>query len=373
VCGISTVKGPRSVAVPVAETTENAWVGPSGVVVCDPSKVPLKGTLAALGIGETEAPMLAPWPAAELVVRLSPRNDEGPAGEPPSVQPTHSRAVNRAEIADTPLMGPPSSMSRRAENGTYSFGVNCAANGSRGALRRAPLRRRLGPLQADRGRSRCAWCPVVAPIHRIRQGHVSEVALPLSAPSDITQLLRQWSDGDQEALNRLVPLVYAELRRLAHQRLRRESANRSVNTTGLVHDAYMKLMDVRQARFRDRAHFLAMASRVMRRLLIDQARARRAAKRGSGADTVELDEALYLSEPQADALTELDDALQRLEALDPRQGQIVEQRYFGGLSLEETAEALGVSLATVKRELRFAHAWLAAELGPTDTASGKSA
>ena len=197
--------------------------------------------------------------------------------------------------------------------------------------------------------------------------------MSLSAPSDVTQLLRQWSEGDQEALNRLVPLVYAELRRLAHQRLRRESANRSLNTTGLVHDAYMKLMDVRQARFRDRSHFLAMASRVMRRLLIDQARARRAAKRGSGAEAVELDEALCLSEPQADALTELDDALQRLEALDPRQSQIVEQRYFGGLSLEETAEALGVSLATVKRELRFAHAWLAADMGVTDAARGKSA
>jgi RNA polymerase sigma factor (TIGR02999 family) len=100
----------------------------------------------------------------------------------------------------------------------------------------------------------------------------------------------------------------------------------------------------------------------MRRLLIDQARARRASKRGSGVESVELDEALWLSDPQADALTDLDDALQRLEALDPRQSQIVEQRYFGGLTLEETAEALDVSLATVKRELRFAHAWLAAEL-----------
>jgi len=197
--------------------------------------------------------------------------------------------------------------------------------------------------------------------------------MPLSPPSDVTQLLRQWSEGDHEALNRLVPLVYAELRRLAHQRLRRESANRSLNTTGLVHDAYLKLMDVRQARFRDRSHFLAMASRVMRRLLIDQARARRAAKRGCGAEAGGLDEARYLSEPQADALTELDDALQRLEALDPRQSQIVEQRYFGGLSLEETAEALGVSLATVKRELRFAHAWLADEMGVTDAARGTSA
>lgn len=196
--------------------------------------------------------------------------------------------------------------------------------------------------------------------------------MPSSPPSEITLLLRQWSDGEPEALNRLVPLVYAELRRLAHRRLRHEHANRSLNTTGLVHDAYLKLIDVRNARFRDRSHFLAMASRVMRRLLVDQARARHAAKRGGGAEAVEFDEALCVSEPQ-DALADLDDALQRLEALDPRQGQIVEQRYFGGLSLEETAEALGVSLATVKRELRFAHAWLATELGVSRAARGTGA
>ena len=187
--------------------------------------------------------------------------------------------------------------------------------------------------------------------------------MPPDAPANVTALLREWSEGDEEALNRLVPLVYVELRRLAHHRLRHEHANRSLNTTGLVHDAYLKLVDVRHARFRDRAHFLAMASRVMRRLLVDQARARRAAKRGSGGEQVELDEALCVPDHHADALAELDDALQRLEALDARQGQIVEQRYFGGLSLEEIAEAQGVSLSTVKRELRFAHAWLSADLG----------
>ena len=198
-------------------------------------------------------------------------------------------------------------------------------------------------------------------------------AMRSSSPSDVTRLLRQWSQGDREALNQLVPLMYAELRQLAHQRLRRESANPSVNTTGLVHDAYLKLVDLRHAQFRDRAHFMAMASRVMRRLLIDQARARRAAKRGGGADEIELDEDIWLSDPQADALAELDDALKRLEALDPRQGQIVEQRYFGGLSLEETAEALDVSLSTVKRELRFAHAWLAADLDETRGSKGGNA
>lgn len=191
--------------------------------------------------------------------------------------------------------------------------------------------------------------------------------MPLEPPSDVTLLLRQWSEGDQDALNRLVSVMYAELRRLAHQRLRREPPDGWVNTTGLVHDAYLKLVDVRQAHFRDRGHFLAMASRVMRRLLVDQARARRAVKRGGAAPPVELDDALLVSDAQADTLTELDDALKRLEALDSRQGQIVEHRYFGGLSLEETAEAVGVSLATVKRELRFAHAWLSVELGPAGT------
>jgi RNA polymerase sigma factor (TIGR02999 family) len=136
-----------------------------------------------------------------------------------------------------------------------------------------------------------------------------------------------------------------------------------LNTTALVHEAYFKLVDLRRARFRDRAHFLAMASRVMRRLLIDHARARHAARRGGGAGAVELTEALSVSDSQADALTELDAALRRLEQVDARQSAILEQRFFGGLSLEETAEAVGVSLATVKRDLRFARAWLAAELG----------
>src|SRR5215203_6169352 len=186
--------------------------------------------------------------------------------------------------------------------------------------------------------------------------------MPHPSQSDVTLLLRAWGGGDADALNRLVPLLYAELRQLAHQRLRREPQNGALNTTGLVHDAYIKLVEVRHAQFGDRSHFLAMASRVMRRLLVDQARARRAAKRGGGADVVELDETLWMAEPQAETLVNLEEALRRLEALDERRGRIVELRYFGGLSLEETADALGVSLATVKRELRFVHAWLATEL-----------
>lgn len=187
--------------------------------------------------------------------------------------------------------------------------------------------------------------------------------------ADVTALLRQWEGGDSDALNRIVPLVYSELRGIARRRLGGERSAQSLTPTVLVHDAYLKLMDVRQARFRDRAHFLAMASRVMRRLLIDRARARRAARRGGGAEVVEWDDDLVASDAYADALADLDEALTRLETIDPRQGQIVEQRYFGGLTLEETAEVIGVSLATVKRELRFAHAWLAAALGPAATAA----
>jgi RNA polymerase sigma factor (TIGR02999 family) len=182
---------------------------------------------------------------------------------------------------------------------------------------------------------------------------------------EVTGLLRAWGDGDHDALDRLVPLVYAHLRDLAHRHLVGEPGFISVNTTALVHEAYIRLVGIHSARFRDRAHFLAMASRSMRRILVDHARARTAAKRGAGAVVVDLREDLLVSDVQTAAVTELDAALVRLEALDERQARILEQRYFGGLSLEETAEATGVSLATVKRELRFARAWLAAELGGT--------
>jgi RNA polymerase sigma factor (TIGR02999 family) len=184
-----------------------------------------------------------------------------------------------------------------------------------------------------------------------------------TTPSDVTRLLQRWTDGDREALDEIVPMLYEHLRHIAHQRLRHEEASPSLNTTALVHEAYFKLVDLHSARFRDRAHFLAMASRIMRRLLIDHARARRAARRGGGQAAIELEEEFLISDQQLDAIAELDDALQRLERVDARQSTILEQRFFGGLSLEETAEAVGVSLATVKRELRFARAWLASELG----------
>lgn len=187
---------------------------------------------------------------------------------------------------------------------------------------------------------------------------------------EITRLLRQWADGDGEALDRLVPFVYDRLRGLARQRLYGQPTHRSLNTTALVHEAYLKLVDAREARFRDRVHFLAVASRVMRQLLVDHARARRAAKRGGGAVVVELHEELWMPDADLERVSELDEALTRLAVLDPRQSRLVEQRYFGGLSLEEAAEALDVSLATAKRELRSARAWLAAELAePSETGS----
>lgn len=185
----------------------------------------------------------------------------------------------------------------------------------------------------------------------------------LAAPSDITRLLQRWSEGDSDAFDQLVPIVYDRLRQLARQRLR-AAPGATLDTAGLVHEAYLKLAVAPQTELRDRAHFLAVASRVMRNLLTDHARARRAAKRGGGIAPQELlEEAAWMPDDSLDAVTALDQALARLETLDARQSRILEQRYFGGLSLEETAEALGVSLATVKRELRSARAWLAAELG----------
>lgn len=181
-------------------------------------------------------------------------------------------------------------------------------------------------------------------------------------PSDVTILLHRWSEGDQQARDELVPLVYERLRQLARKRLRGAPGEPSLNTTGLVHEAYIRLVEAPRVDLPNRAHFLALASRVMRNLLVDHARARNAAKRGGGAVAVPLNEELWMSDEDLDRLAELEDALKRLEMLNPRQSQMLEQRYFGGLTLEETAEALGVSLATVKRELRSARVWLALEL-----------
>lgn len=186
----------------------------------------------------------------------------------------------------------------------------------------------------------------------------------MQVDSDITPLLLRVSEGDREALERLVPLLYEELRRVAHRRLRDERSDHTYSTTDLVHETYLKLVKVDHVDFRGRAHFLSMASRAMRRILVDYARRRQAQKRGGGRDRVELLEAHHPVEAYFDQLPELDQALQGLEAVSRRSCQLVEHRLFGGLTEEESAEVLGVSVRTVKRDLRFARAWLASELSP---------
>jgi RNA polymerase sigma factor (TIGR02999 family) len=179
--------------------------------------------------------------------------------------------------------------------------------------------------------------------------------------SEFAELLKRWNDGDVAAFEELVPVVYEELRRVAHGRRRHERSDLSLNTTALVHEAYLKLAALRQTEFRDRPHFLAMASRVMRRLLVDHARARRAGKRGRDLPYAELVEEIGMTDENASHVADLNEALEQLEAVDGRVSRVLEQHYFGGLTLQETAEALGVSLATVKRDLRYARAWLATQ------------
>jgi RNA polymerase sigma factor (TIGR02999 family) len=178
---------------------------------------------------------------------------------------------------------------------------------------------------------------------------------------EVTGLLKRWSAGDERARDQLIPLVYERLRELAHQRLRGAPEN-SLNTTGLVHEAYIRLADAPHLDLPDRAHFLALASEVMRNLLVDRARARMAAKRGGGQAPLELNETLLVADDDLESVTELNEALARLESVSPRQALLLQHRYFGGLSLEESATAVGTSLATAKRELRSARAWLALEL-----------
>lgn len=177
-----------------------------------------------------------------------------------------------------------------------------------------------------------------------------------------TALLLAWRDGDQAAFDRLVPLVHEELRRIARQHLGRERSGHTLQPTALVNEAYLRLIDVKRIQWHDRHHFFAMAARIMRRVLVDAARARRFHKRGGGAPMASLDEALTVSNEPPRDLVELDDALNALAALDLRKSQVIEMRYFGGLSVEETADALRVSPGTVMRDWRLAKVWLLREL-----------
>jgi RNA polymerase sigma-70 factor, ECF subfamily len=180
--------------------------------------------------------------------------------------------------------------------------------------------------------------------------------------TNITELLIEWNNGRNGALEDLLPLVYGELRRLAAHRLRQERPDHTLQPTALVHEAYLRLVDQRRVRWQNRAHFYGVAAHIMRRILVDQARARKADKRGGEWQRVTLTDNKTPNESRDVDVLALDNALQRLAALDPQQERIVELRYFGGLTLEETAEVVGISTATVKREWAIAKAWLRAAL-----------
>jgi RNA polymerase sigma factor (TIGR02999 family) len=186
----------------------------------------------------------------------------------------------------------------------------------------------------------------------------------ISSPSreQVTRVLIDWSKGDRGAAERLMPLIYDELRQIARGYLQQERADHTLQATGLVHEAYLRLVDQTITSWQSRAHFFGVAAQVMRRLLVDHARRHRAEKRGGNWDKLELDEVLDAGLPRRLDLVMLDDALQNLAQIDPRQSQVVELRFFGGLTTEETAEVLDVSPRTIKREWRRAKAWLHREI-----------
>jgi RNA polymerase sigma factor (TIGR02999 family) len=180
---------------------------------------------------------------------------------------------------------------------------------------------------------------------------------------EVTQLLADWSHGDQAALQKLTPLVYEELRRLAHHYMEGQRPDHTLQTTALVHEAYLRLVDQSRPSFTNRSHFLAVAAKAMRQILVDHARTARRQRRGAGASKVELDETALISPEQSGAILNLNDALERLASLDSRAAQGVELRYFGGLNQDEIAEVLKVSTVTVRRDWIFSKAWLYRELG----------
>lgn len=186
--------------------------------------------------------------------------------------------------------------------------------------------------------------------------------MPEPSPDDVSALLIRWSDGDRAALDQLMPLVYSELHRLAGAYLRRERPGHSLQSTGIVHEAFLKLVDQRNVRWQDRAHFYGVTAQIMRRILVDHARAKHREKRGGPMETLALDEGLHVSPRKSVQIIALDDALTALAQLDQQQCTAVEMRFFGGLTLEETAEALRISRATVHRDWVTARAWLMREL-----------
>jgi RNA polymerase sigma factor (TIGR02999 family) len=186
--------------------------------------------------------------------------------------------------------------------------------------------------------------------------------LDSSGQGEITQLLRAWGSGDEGALDRLTPVVYEELLRMARRYMRRESPDNSMQATALVHEAYLKLVDAKVAMWQDRAHFFAISARLMRRILVDSARTKQAVKRGGGVVRMELNESIDAAPVQNEEMVRLDDAMNALAKFDARKANVVELRFFGGLSVKETAEVLKVSEQTVMRDWTLARAWLAREM-----------
>src|SRR5881296_2972503 len=189
---------------------------------------------------------------------------------------------------------------------------------------------------------------------------------PSVSPHKVTQLLQQWSRGDDAALAGLTPLVYEELRRLAHHFMEGQRPNHTLQTTALVNEAYLRLADQTNPRWQNRAHFFAVAARAMRQILVSYARTQHAQKRGGGALKVELDEAALVSPEESQEIVDLHEALERLATLDSRKAQVVELKYFGGLNYDEMAEVLKISPVTVRRDWRFAKAWLYTQLQNAD-------
>jgi RNA polymerase sigma factor (TIGR02999 family) len=182
------------------------------------------------------------------------------------------------------------------------------------------------------------------------------------SPSNVTEMLHDWSNGDREVFDQLVPVVYEELRRQAARYLRRERPGHTLQTTALIHEAYIRLIDQKNVHWQNRAHFFAIAAELMRRILVDHARSHQAAKRGGGDINLPLEEAMIVAEGREVDLVALDEALERLAAIDAQQSRVVELKFFSGLSVEETAEVLGVSPRTVKRDWNVAKAWLRREI-----------
>ena len=189
---------------------------------------------------------------------------------------------------------------------------------------------------------------------------------PSVSPHRVTQLLQQWSHGDDSALAELTPLVYEELRRLAHHYMEGQSPNHTLQTTALVNEAYLRLADQTNPRWQNRAHFVAVAARAMRQIVVDYARSQRSQKRGGVALKVELDEVAILSPEQSKEIVELHEALERLDTLDSRKARVVELKFFGGLNYDEIAEVLKIARRTARRDWEFARIWLYRELHSVD-------